>query len=62
MAVLPQQGGSEGTWGTELNTWLQVEHSATANHDSAAFFDTVGDHLVMFDDDIITNKNELVYI
>lgn len=32
MATLPTVGGSTNTWGTELNTWLQVEHTAAGLH------------------------------
>lgn len=28
MAPLPTVGGSTGTWGTELNTWLTVSHNS----------------------------------
>jgi len=33
-ATLPTQGADEGTWGTELNTWLQVSHESDGGHDN----------------------------
>jgi len=32
MAALPTPGGSSGTWGTELNDYLSVEHAADGTH------------------------------
>lgn len=32
MATLPTPGGDSGTWGDELNTYLQVEHAADGTH------------------------------
>jgi hypothetical protein len=62
MAVLPSQGGSEGTWGTELNTWLLVEHSATGTHTGTTFYASMASNMVINEDQIITNKNELIYV
>ncbi|MHC4560809.1 MAG: hypothetical protein ACYS80_26305 [Planctomycetota bacterium] len=31
-SVRPSQGGSDGTWGTELNAWLDVEHDSQGRH------------------------------
>ena len=64
MAVLPTQGGSENTWGTELNAWLVVEHSATGSHNTVGFLETISDHLLFdFDGNMLTDLNgELVYI
>lgn len=33
MATLPTPGSDEGTWGTELNTYLRVGHRANGTHD-----------------------------
>jgi len=32
MAALPTPGGSDGTYGTELNEYLEVEHEADGTH------------------------------
>lgn len=32
MAALPTPGGSDGTYGTELNEFLEVEHNADGTH------------------------------
>lgn len=32
MAQLPAQGGSDGTWGTEVRAWGHVEHNTEGNH------------------------------
>lgn len=32
MPTLPSQGGSPGTWGTELNAWLLVGHDSAGNN------------------------------
>lgn len=34
MATLPTPGTTT-SWGDDLNTWLQVEHSSTGLHDDA---------------------------
>jgi len=62
MADLPSQGGSDGTWGTELNTWLQTEHNADASHNSSTFFDTLGTYLAIHNGEIMTHDGELVYL
>lgn len=63
MALLPSQGGSEGTWGTELNAWLRVEHSATGTHDMATFMATLSTKLLFnLKGEIMVKRNgELVY-
>lgn len=35
MANLPTVGGSNNTWGTELNAYLQVEHNTDGTHNAA---------------------------
>jgi len=32
MASQPTPGGSSGTWGTELNAYLDVEHNSDGTH------------------------------
>ena len=32
MARLPTVGGDDGTWGSVLNEYLQVEHASDGNH------------------------------
>jgi len=34
MAAIPVQGANAGTWGTDLNAYLQTEHSATGTHEA----------------------------
>lgn len=46
MATLPTVGGDEGTWGTELNAWLQVEHEADGGHDNDEFVGALNKKLV----------------
>ena len=36
MATLPTPGASDGVWGTELNTWLQVSMNADGTPDPVA--------------------------
>lgn len=35
MAALPTPGGSDGTYGTELNEYLRIEHNADGTHNGA---------------------------
>ena len=51
-ATLPTQGGDDGTWGTELNTWLVVEHDTDGTHDSAVFLSTLFGQLVYTDGNV----------
>lgn len=62
MATLPSQGGSEGTWGTELNEWLEVEHATDGSHDSVVFMATLSGQMLMNNDNVISNNNELVFL
>ncbi len=62
MASKPSQGGSEGTWGTELNEYLDVEHATDGTHDSVAFMATLSSQMIMNNNNVISNNNELVFI
>ena len=37
MATLPTVGGSNNTWGTELNAYLQIEHNTDGTHKQSTF-------------------------
>ena len=62
MATLPSQGGSEGTWGTELNAVITTEHTSTGTHDSVVFMATLSSQMIMNNDNVISNNNELIFI
>lgn len=32
MATHPEQGGSDGTWGTEIMAWLETQHDNEGYH------------------------------
>lgn len=51
MATIPSQGGSSGTWGTELNAWLQEEHASDGSHSVILVYE--GDVLT-YEGDILT--------
>lgn len=51
MASLPSQGGSDGTWGTELNAWLQVEHGSDGTHDLIVSWEN---DAVFYEGDLVT--------
>lgn len=61
---LPTVGGSDGTWGTTLNQFLEEEHASDGSHDikfvgakmyksAAQTLDTTGETLVVMDADEI---------
>jgi len=50
MATKPAQGGSTGTWGTELNAHLEVEHDANGNHV----------YVVCNENQVVCNENHVV--
>jgi len=52
MSLKPAQGGSTGTWGTELNAHLEVEHNAAGNH---TYFVCNEDHQVCNLDRVVSN-------
>jgi len=62
MATLPTQGGNDGTWGTDLNTWLLTEHNADGSHDSTDFVASLSSQLLMNGGGIMVQENELVYL
>ena len=51
MRTLPAQGGSDGTWGDELNDFLSVAHDPTTGHLSILTYD--GDVLV-YEGEVVT--------
>lgn len=51
MATLPSQGGSDGTWGTELNAWLQVEHASDGTHSIVLFYEN---NILSYENEILT--------
>jgi hypothetical protein len=51
MATRPSQGGSDGTWGTELNAWLDVEHASDGTHDLMLTYEGA---VLTYEDDILT--------
>lgn len=51
MATLPSQGGSDGTWGTEVNAYLHVEHDINGTHN---YFISWENDLVFYEGDIVT--------
>jgi len=54
MATKPAQGGSTGTWGTELNAHLEVEHDTKGNH---TYFVCNEDHRVCNVDSVVSNPS-----
>lgn len=44
MRTLPAQGGSSGTWGTELNDFLSVVHEPATGHLSLVAYTPVVDN------------------
>ena len=63
MATLPAQGGSTGTWGTELNAWLETEHNSDGSHNSDTFIDSLGAKLIISGaGSIITKDALLIYL
>ena len=49
-ATLPSQGGSDGTWGTELNLWLQFEHASDGTHDL----------MLCYEGEVLTYENDIL--
>lgn len=41
MPSLPTQGGNNGTWGDDLNTWLLYDHNTDGSHISSILFDSI---------------------
>ncbi|NVM22100.1 MAG: hypothetical protein HWN68_10020 [Desulfobacterales bacterium] len=49
--TLPSQGGSDGTWGTELNAWLQFEHASDGTHSTMLTYEG---EILVYEGDILT--------
>jgi hypothetical protein len=49
--TLPAQGGSDGTWGTELNNWLKFEHASDGTHSTFIAYEN---DLVFYENDPVT--------
>lgn len=55
MATLPTVGGDEGTWGTELNTYIRIGHNADGTHNDPVCY--LG-HVVCNEDQVLTNQTD----
>ena len=61
MADLPVQGGNEGTWGTDLNTWLQVEHESDGGHDNDTFVGALNNKFLFTSNGIVVNDSGILF-
>lgn len=59
MASLPTQGGDTGTWGTELNTYLRVEHEVDGTHGDV---NALGFNIVTYNGEVVTYNGEVVTV
>lgn len=50
MSTHPEQGGSDGTWGTEQKAWDLTEHNSTGHHT----------YMVCNQEQVVCNENVVV--
>lgn len=48
--TLPAQGGSNGTWGTELNNWLKHAHTTAGKHNT----------LLCYENEVLCYENDVL--